>query len=160
MNKYVNSESDQHVMKLLLLGANVQLVSGKMVYVKFCLENNIEVSYVYHINKKNKYFLERIKPYPLPMKEFATADEVIEIIKVDYNQYKNVVKSKNIRGFINVNKELHSEMKSFEDLFLYYNISLEAIKEIEKSILRTRKLIQKAAESHDRVFFDKEPDNL
>ena len=90
MDKYLNSEANQHVMKLVLLGAQVQLVSGKMVYVKFVLENDFQLSYVYHINKNNKYFLERIKPYPLPIKEFATTDEVIDIIKLDYNHIKTL----------------------------------------------------------------------
>jgi len=160
MNKYINSEANQHVMKLLLLGASVQLVSGKMVYVKFQLENNIEVSYVYHINKKNNYFLERIKPYPLPIKEFCTAEEIIDIIQLDYFQYKNAVKSKNIREFIEINKDLHKSMKSFEDLFLYYNIPLESLNTIKKNISEVKALIAKGPESYERLFFDKDPENL
>lgn len=160
MNKYINSEASQHVMKLLLLGANVQLVSGKMVYVKFSLENGIEVAYVYHINKKNNYFLERISPYPLPIREFSSPEEVIDIIQLDYEQYKNAAKSANIKEFVNLNKEMHTIMKSFEDLFLYYNVSADALNTIKKSVYDAKEAIRKASADHDRVFFDKEPDNL
>ncbi|MCK4551539.1 MAG: hypothetical protein KAU02_01385 [Tenericutes bacterium] len=160
MDKYVNSEANQHVMKLLLAGAKVQVVSGKMVYVKFLLENNFQVSYVYHINKKNKYFLERIKPYPLAIKEFSSADEVIDIIEMDYHQYKNAVQSKKINEFVNINKEFHQVMKSFEDLFLYYNIPTETINSIKDNIDKTKALITKATKSSNRVFFEKDPDNL
>ncbi|MBI9009900.1 MAG: hypothetical protein JEZ05_07700 [Tenericutes bacterium] len=160
MNKYINSEASQHVMKLLLLGANVQLVSGKMVYVKFTLENDIQVAYVYHINKKNKYFLERIKPYPLPIREFDTADEVIDIIQLDFHQYENAAKSRKIREFINLNKEMHSVMKSFEDLFLYYNIPEASLNSIKENVLKAKETILEASKSANRVFFEKDPENL
>lgn len=160
MNKYINSEASQHVMKLILLGANVQLVSGKMVYVKFTLENDVQVAYVYHINKKNKYFLERIKPYPLPINEFDTAEEVIDSIQLDFHQYENAAKSRNIKGFIDLNKEMHSVMKCFEDLFLYYNIPEASLNSIKENVLKAKETILEASKSANRVFFDKEPENL
>ena len=160
MNKYVISEANQHTMKLILLGANVQVVSSKMVYVEFLLENDLKVSYVYNINKKNKYFLERIKPYPLPIKEFSSAEEVINIIELDYTQYKNAANSKNIRDFIELNREFHSVMKSFEDLFLYYNVPKEVLVTMKENVTKVQDLITKATKSYDRVFFEKEPDNL
>jgi len=160
MDKYVNSETSQHIMKLIQLGANVQVVSGKMVYVKFVLAQDVEVAYVYHINKKNKYYLERIKPYPLPLKEFNSSSEVIETIKIDYDQYSNAVKSHNINKFVEVNKNLHHTIKSFEDLFLYYNIPHELIKKIDTSITEIQTLIDNSSTECNRVFFDKEPETL
>lgn len=160
MNKYINTEISQHLMHLLQIGANVQVVSGKMVYVKFQVSDDIEVSYVYHINKKNKYFLERIKPYPLAIKEYDSAKEVVDIIKIDVAQFQNAVKSKNIYQFININKELNQTIKCFEDLFLYYNVPTETIKEIKENIITAREKITKVKDDLDRVFFDKNPDNL
>ncbi len=160
MDKYINSETSQHIMKLIQLGANVQVVSGKMVYVKFVLEHDLEVSYVYHINKNKKYFLERIKPYPLSLREFDSASDVIETIKIDFNQYTNAVKSHNIQKFVKINKDLHETIKAFEDLFLYYNIPTELISKIETSIGEIRNYITKSSTECNRVYFDKDPENI
>jgi len=160
MNKYIDSEAKQHVMKLVQFGAKVQVVSSKMVYVKFNLDQDIEVSYIYNINKNNKYFLERIKPYPISIKEFDTDREVIDVIKIDYYQFANAVKSHNIHEFVKANKELHQVIKSFEDLFLYYNIPHDAITNIDKNIKEIQEIISKTASKSNRVFFDKDPENL
>ncbi len=160
MDKYINSEVSQHIMHLIQIGANVQVVNGKMVYVKIKLDQSVEVAYVYHINKNNKYFLERIKPYPLPLKEFNTTQEVIETIKIDVNQYRNAINSNNISKFIQINKNLHQTIKSFEDLFLYYNIDAETINSIKESILDIKKQINDSKTQCNRVFFEKDPDNL
>jgi len=160
MDKYINSEASQHIMKLLLLGANVQVVSGKTVYVKFNLNENLDVAYVYHINKHNKYYLERIKPYPLAIREFDTDADVVEVISIDYIQYKNAINSHNITHFVDINKNLHKTAKAFEDLFLYYNISDEVFKSIENNIADIHKTITQASKESKRLFFDKDPENL
>lgn len=134
MNKYVNSETTFHLMNLLQMGANVQVVSGKMVYVSFELEQNIVVAYVYHINKNNKYFLERMKPYPLPIKELESPSAVIDYIKEDINLYKNAVKSKNMDIFISTATCLHDNTKALEDLFLNHNVSEQFIKQVNDNI--------------------------
>lgn len=159
MRKYVNSEATQHEMKLIQMGAEVEQINSKMCYVKFKVDN-IEVAYVYNLNKKNKYFLERIKPYPLPLREFEDEADMIEIIKIDMKQFENAAKSKNIDVFIKINNELINAIKEFEDLFLYYNVPqiegeiiLEKIQEIHNEIYKTQQESQ-------RVFFDKEPENL
>jgi hypothetical protein len=147
-------------MKLVQLGANVEIISGKMVYVKFSLENNLEVAYIYHINKNNKYFLERIKPYPLPIREFDTPNDVIDMIKLDHEQFKNAVHSSNIYSFIQLNKDLHKTMMSLEDLFLYYNVSNQLLKDTQEKIKQIEESILDAAVEEKRIFFDKDPENL
>ena len=160
MNKYVNSETTFHLMNLLQMGASVQVVSGKMVYVQFKLKNNMEVSYVYHINKKDKYFLERIKPYPLPIRELETANDVIDLIKIDFKQYTNAAHSHNIKEFVEVNKNLHKTMMALEDLFLYYNVPKTLIDDLNNNIIEIRNKIKDSAKECERVYFTKEPDNL
>lgn len=160
MNKYINSEVSQHIMKLLQLGANVQVVSGKMVYVKYQVAEDFEVAYVYHINKKNKFFLERIKPYPLPIKEYESAKEVINIIKIDIEQYRNAAKSKCVNDFVEINRGLHNAIRSFEDLYLYYNVDKKCIENIKKDISDIQDNIKKSACQCQRLYFDKEPENL
>ncbi len=160
MNRYVNAEATYHTMNLIQLGAEVKTVSGKMVYVKFKLPKGLEVSYVYHINKNNHYFLERIKPYPLPIKEIDTAEDVIRLIQIDFEQFSTAIESSKVDEFVEINREMHQAMKSFEDLFLYFNIDNDTIKTIHKHIKDIHNTIEKAAKSSERLYFGKEPDNL
>lgn len=160
MDKYVNSEVNQHLMKLLLMGANVQVVPGKMVYVKFHLLEDFEVSYVYNVNKKGKYFLERIKPYPVSIKEFETPEDIVETISLDYSQFVNATNSKKIQSFVDINMDLHKLIKSFEDLFLYYNVNEDIIDSFKSKINEMKKEIKSSSKVCNRVFFDKNPDNL
>ncbi len=159
MRKYINSEASQHEMKLIQMGAEVEHINSKMCYVKFCF-GDIKVSYVYNMNKKNKYFLERTKPYPRPMRESDNENDIVKIIEVDIRQFKNASHSRNIEEFIEINKELNKTIKLFEDLFLYYNVPkienviiMKKIKEIQEEIFKTQEI-------SERVFFDKEPEHL
>ncbi len=160
MNKYVESEANQHVMKLIQMGADVKIVSGQMVYVTFDISKDIQLAYVYNLNRKNKFFLERIKPYPMPVKAFNTPDAICEIIKIDVEQFKNAMKSHHICKFIDLNLEFHKMLLTFEDLFLYYNVKAETFEEIKDHLDAIRKTIYDAKESIDRVYFKKNPDNL
>lgn len=156
MRKYISSEVNQHVMKLLINGANVQVVSGKMVYVKFKLKDGIEVSYVYHINKNFKYFLERIKPYPLSIKEFESAADVVDLIMKDYEQFKNAANSKKINDVVDILKSLHESIKSFEDLFLNYNIQEELILDIQKSLKEIHENISQSPKTSKKIIIENE----
>jgi len=157
--KYINAEFSQHEMRLIQLGAKVEQISSKLCYIKFNI-NNIMIEYVYNINSKNQYFLERIKPYPLPIKSFSQESDIVDIIRVDIKQFKNAVKSKNIGSFVEINNELNSTIKRFEDLFLYYNVSSETVACIRVKIDELQQDIADAKATAERVFFDKEPDNL
>lgn len=159
-NRYVNSETNQHTMKLVQMGADVKVISSKLVYVSFMLENDFEVSYVYNVNKKNKYFLERIKPYPLVVNEFDSQEDLVSIIKIDLDQFKNAVNSHNVLSFIKIARSLNHTVKSFEDLFLFYNVSEASINKIHDEIKLVNELIHDTKETSKRVYFKKEPDTL
>lgn len=157
--KYVKSEASQHDMKLVQLGAKVEQINGTMCYVKFDIQG-YELAYVYNINKKGKYFLERIKPYPLPMKEFISESDVIDIIKIDLEQFKSAINSKNIDAFVSISTELNTTIKQFEDLFLYYNVPKIETQIIMGKISEIQKEIKHTKENSERIYFSKEPDNI
>lgn len=157
--KYVNSEASQHDMKLIQLGAKVEQINGKMCYVKFDIQG-YELAYVYNINKKGKYFLERIKPYPLPMREFTNESDVIDIIKIDLEQFKSAINSKNIDAFVTISAELNKTIKQFEDLFLYYNVPKIETQIIMGKISEIQKEIKNTKDNSERIYFSKDPDNL
>ncbi|MCT4634518.1 MAG: hypothetical protein N4A76_17535 [Firmicutes bacterium] len=159
MRKYVNSEAVQHNMKLMQMGADVHQINSKMCYVSFELED-VKVAYVYNINSKGKYFLERIKPYPLPIKAFDKEDDIIKIIRIDIEQFNNAKKSKNIDDFIEINSTLNKTIKKFEDLFLYYNVPGFDVRQMKEAIEVIDNSIEEIKSKSERIYFKKEPDNL
>lgn len=159
MRKLIEAEVTLQTMKLQQMGAKVHVISSKMCYVKFDL-SGFQVEYAYNINKHGNYFLERIAPYPLPLREFDREDAVIDIIEIDLEQFKNAIKSHNIDSFININRKLTQTIKRFEDLFLYYNVPAEENDIIFKKLSEIDEEIEKTKASSKRIYFRKDPDNL
>lgn len=159
MRNYINLEASKHQMKLVMMGAEVKQINSKLFYVQFDLDR-CKVSYVYNINKSNRYFLERIKPYPLPYRDFHNEEDVIREIEIDIKQFKNAALSQNIYKFIQINKDLHKLMKEFEDLFLYYNVPQENLDFLLTEIKQKQQLISKLKNSLEMIFFDKESQHL
>lgn len=156
---YLNVEASQQEMKLIQMGAKVEQINSKMCYIKFLIEG-IPVEYVYNLNKKNKYFLERIKPYPLAIRSYEKVEDIVNVIEVDVRQFRNVAKSKNVQNFVNVTKEFIGIIKRFEDLILYYNVPADRVGTIMSKIGEINQEITEIKETANRVFFDKEPENL
>jgi len=159
MKKIIKANVLHQTMKLRQMGADVEVVNSKLCYVKFNI-NGIDLSYVYNINKKNEYFLERIKPYPLPLKAFKSEEDVVDIIAIDIEQFKNVSSSKNVDDFIDFLKQMKLAVNKFEDLILYYNVSKEDISEFQDILSNLNKKIDQSKEASDRLYFKKNPDFL
>ncbi len=159
MKKLIDAEVAFKSMKLRQMGADVKVINSKMCYVKFDI-NGLKVSYVYNINKHGRYFLERIAPYPIALREFDEENDIIDIIEIDIEQFKNALGSHNIDSFIDINRRLSEIIKKFEDLFLYYNVPEEENEIIYKKLDDIEKEIEKTKNSAKRVYHKKDPDFL
>jgi hypothetical protein len=157
--KEINFEANSHLIKLTQMGADVKIINSKMCYVKFDIEG-FKLSYVYNINKKGKYFLERIAPYPLPIREFENEQDVINIINIDRKQFTSAIEHYEIEDYVCINKKLNETMKKFEDLFLYYRVNKEKCSDILKKINAINDEIKDIQKSSERIFFEKEPFHL
>jgi len=103
--KFLDLEKDIHDIKLKQMGAELEAIRGIMHYVRFQLDDTA-VKYVYHINKKEKYFLQRRSPYPLNVGTYESKDDVINIIQHDMAQIRNAKQSKKFNKFIEINKKI------------------------------------------------------
>ncbi|MDK2867634.1 MAG: hypothetical protein PWP51_2496 [Clostridiales bacterium] len=159
MRKLMNAEVMEHTMRLRQMGADVQVINSKMCFVLFQV-GEIDVAYCYNVNKKGRYFLERIKPYPLALREFEREQDVIDIIEIDFDQFRNASKSHNIENFIQINRMMHRTLRKFEDLFLYYNVPPEKADFILEHMREINFEIDKTKASAERVYFRKNPENL
>ena len=59
------------------LGATriVETRNGIMYKVEFKLSDDLTVTYVFDVTKHDKYYIQRIAPYPISHGDFASADE-------------------------------------------------------------------------------------
>ncbi|MBN2260076.1 MAG: ROK family protein [Clostridiales bacterium] len=159
MKKLVDAEVAIQTMKLRQLGAKIRVINSKMCYVVFDL-GSFKVKYAYNVNKDGNYFLERIAPYPLPLREFENEEGVVNIIEIDIEQFQNALKSHNINSFIDINQKLNKTIRKFEDLFLYYNVSEEKTSKIYNMLKEINEEIDSAKADSKRLYFKKEPENL
>lgn len=135
MRKTIDSaEISEHTIRLQQLGAKVTLINSTLCYVDFDLDG-VTLQYVYNVNKKGNYFLERIQPYPLALEEFGTETDVVTIINKDVEKFKNALKSSHIDKYIAMANQISSTFRAFEDTFLNYNIPTEKVDKIFKKIL-------------------------
>lgn len=145
--------------ELRKLGAKVISIQGIMFYVKFKIKNT-KLSYMYHIKTDNTYYLERIKPYFMTIGDFNSEEDIIDIIKIDLEQFKNAMNSKNFNDFIEVDKSLTKLVRYFEDLFLYYNVSKDDINTVQKEVNHLLEKIVDIKEKSQRIYHKKDPDVL
>lgn len=135
MRKIIDSaEVSEHTIKLQQLGAKVTVINSNLCYVDFDLEN-LHLQYVYNVNHKGNYFLERIKPYPLAIEELGSERDVIKLINNDLEKFKNVLKSSHSENYVAMAKQISKMFSTFEDTFLNYNIPAEKVEKIYKKIL-------------------------
>lgn len=145
--------------ELKRLGARVLDIQGIMFYVKFKI-NDTKISYVYHLNKDNTFFLERIKPYTCAIGDYDSEEDVVDTIRVDIKQFKNAMNSSNFESFIEVDQHISKLVRLFEDLYLYYNVSKEDINQVNTEINKVLEMINDVQEKSERVYFEKDPDVL
>lgn len=145
--------------ELKALGARVLDIQGIMFYVKFKI-NNTKISYIYHLKPDNTYFMERIKPYTMPIGDYATEEEIVDLIKIDIEQFRNAMNSHNFDNFIKVDNNISKLVGIFEDLYLYYNISEEDLISLNGEIKHVLETIKTIKSKSDRVYFKKEPEML
>lgn len=130
--------------RLRCLGAHdIQQVQGILYFVSFDIDGT-EVSYTYNINTKNKYFLQRIKPYPLPEGIFSDEEQVVEFIKRDLKKFSNAHYSHNFNHFIDVTQMIHITTKELETFFLNYNVDKECLDKLSHELEAIRKIIHEA----------------
>lgn len=159
MRKYMMAEAVKHDTIFSQLGADVHVMNSLLCYITFDIDGT-EISYVYNINKKDKYFLQRIKPYPEPAGTFNSEDELIDIIKIDIEQFRNAKNSNVFNEFIKINKGLNETVRNFEDLYLYYNVPHETIDDIKDKLASIQKMINDTKICCKRVYEKKNPDTI
>lgn len=130
-----NVQGDAIETLLRQMGASdVTKVRGLLYFMKFKLNDDIEISYSYNINTKNKYFLQRIKPYPIHQGVFSDEHEIVSFIKKDLEKFNNAIHSSNFKLFVDTTKKVNSITYNTENLFLNYNVDSNEFLRLDKEL--------------------------
>lgn len=145
--------------ELKTIGGKVIDIQGIMFLVKFNIKGN-RISYAYHLNEDGSFFLERIRPYTLAVGDFKCEEDIVDVIKVDVEQFSNAMNSKNFNQFIEIDEHITKLVRLFEDLYLYYNISPEDLEVLDDSVDHVLDNIKNIMTHSKRVYTKKDPDVL
>ncbi|RDY23754.1 hypothetical protein CHF27_006420 [Romboutsia maritimum] len=129
------AKGDSIEVLLRQIGATqITKVRGILYFIKFKLNEKVELSYVYNINAKNKYFLQRIKPYPITQGIFTDEYEIVSFIKEDLSKFNNVQNRNTFDSFLDLNNKIINTADNLENLFLNYVVNDDDFSKLDKSL--------------------------
>lgn len=129
------TKGDSIEMLLRQIGASeIKKVRGILYFIKFDLGNDIEVSYTYNINAKNQYFLQRIKPYPIPQGVFTNEHKIVQFIEKDLIKFNTAMNSSNFNLFLDATKKINLASLNLENLFLNHNVDSDDFLKLDKEL--------------------------
>lgn len=113
--------------RLRQLGASTikEIRNGILYIAKFELSNDLCVTYVFNVTKRDKYYLQRVSPYPISHGDFDGPDQVVDFIRKDIRKFRNAHNSHNFPKFLETTDAMVRLSHAVELLFLERNISAE-----------------------------------
>ncbi|MDO5142717.1 MAG: hypothetical protein Q4D31_06830 [Eubacteriales bacterium] len=99
--------------------------NGIMYIAKFDLADDLCVTYVFNVSKRDKYYLQRVLPYPLSYGDFEGADQVVAFIREDIEKFRHAQQSHNFPKFLQTADAMVRLTHAIELLFLERNIKEE-----------------------------------
>ncbi|MDF2587899.1 MAG: hypothetical protein K0S41_1740 [Anaerocolumna sp.] len=149
----VSAEQDNIDMMLTQMGAKVKSIHGLVCFVRFDI-NGTEIFYVYNVNAKDQYYLQKVLPYPVGAGVFTKPCEIVDYIKKDITLYKTAVKSSLFNSFTKVNLELHQIIHKMEETFMNYNVSDDMMTNVWKQLEQLNKTMDEIQHTSEKVVHD------
>lgn len=115
--------------------ASIKEVRNGILYIaKFELAEDLCVTYVFNVTKRDKYYLQRVEPYPISYGDFDGAGEVVEFIGRDIRKFRNAMQSHNFPKFLDTTNEMVRLSHAIELLFLERNVSAEDMEGLQQAL--------------------------
>lgn len=102
-----------------------EIRNGILYIAKFELSDDLCVTYVFNVTKRDKYYLQRVSPYPISHGDFDGPSQVVDFIKQDIRKFRNAHNSRNFPKFLDTTDAMVRLSHAVELLFLERNISAE-----------------------------------
>lgn len=153
---YLKAELTTQEMRLNQMGAKVEVINSFLCYVRFEVEG-LKVKYVYNLNRKGQFFLERVTPYPEPAGTFDTEKDVVESIKNDIAQIRQLARSSHFRELVTMNADLCLLSRRLDAICLYYDVKPQDIADLKDMLAQCHRTFDRIRDHSQRVYFDTEP---
>lgn len=139
--------------ELRQLGAKrIEEVRNGIFYIaRFELDEHTKLVYVFNITKKERYFLQRMEPYPMSFGYFSSVNDIVTFIKRDLAQFKNAHRSHNFEKFLRAAKEFKQSAAELERLFLEHNVSAEEMDGLVEEMQRIRARLTAGKDRFDEI---------
>ena len=95
-----------------------EIRNGILYIAKFELSNDLCVTYVFNVTKRDKYYLQRVSPYPISHGDFDGPDQVVDFIRKDIRKFRNAHNSHNFPKFLETTDAMVRLSHAVELLFL------------------------------------------
>lgn len=152
MNNLNNAYGDTIETRLRYIGAtNIKKIHGILYFIEFKVDDKLKVSYTYNINSKNKYYLQRIKPYPIPQGVFDKEYEIVSFIEQDIKKFLNAKKSNNFELFLEITDELNTISVDIENIFLNYNMEKTDLENLKNKLDNILVLFEKSKNKSPKI---------
>ena len=112
-----------------------EIRNGILYIAKFELSDTLTIRYVFNVTKRDKFFLQRVTPFPLSHGEFEDAREVVEFIRKDIAKFRNAMQSHNFDKFMEVRQSLAQLSHAVELMFLERNVPEDALDYLNECML-------------------------
>ena len=128
-----------------------EIRNGILYIAKFELSNDLCVTYVFNVTKRDKYFLQRVAPYPISHGDFDGAQEVVDFIRKDIQKFRNAHNSHNFPKFLDTTDAMVRLSHAVELLFLERNVSEEDLDGLSQSLEAAINAIKEIREHSPKI---------
>ncbi|AEB75566.1 hypothetical protein CbC4_0886 [Clostridium botulinum BKT015925] len=88
----------------------------------------------------------------MPIATFENEEDIINTIKEDIFKFKNARNSNKFSRFIETNKDLVKIAKSFEDIYLHYNVSKYDLNDIDEQMAKFKDKLNNIIQQNEIVY--------
>ena len=134
---YNTAKQDSIEMVLRQMGAEIHSIHGMLCHVSFKV-GDLDISYVYNINRWNKFYLQRLHPYPIGSGTFESEDEALMHIKNDMDILLNAFNSSKFTRFTALAHTAYHTTHDLEALFMNHNVSEESLARLDQLLTQLK----------------------
>lgn len=150
-----NVNGDVIDIMLSQLGAKeIRNFSSTMHIVNFDLGDDLEVSYVFNITQKDKYFLQRMKPYAMVNGKYASQAEIIEFITDDISKFRKAKEINDADIYLKLAAEMDQIKLRTEHIFLNHDVAVKDFREILDEFNTVLERVELANKKSDKIEID------
>lgn len=128
-----------------------EIRNGILYIVKFELTEDVNVIYVLDVTKRDKFFLQRVAPYPMSHGRFVSEGDVVRFIRDDVKKFTNAKNSHNFQNFLGTADAMTRLTHATELLFLERNVSREDMDRLADYMQKGIELIRDIREHAPKI---------